>query len=537
MFGFGGRYDGTFTIPEDLSTAGTFTVGVSAQHSVLVSSYPEREYWVYKDTAYDYFQVEFFDVWVHLKDVKTTSSSLDLYIYDKEGVPLEDANVSYEWEYTNDDNEELTYTGSGMTDQSGVLAVTLDHGDLGQGFGQFQVTGEVVHEGRTQEFDGQIWPRDNHSPGSDIEEGMWTVCLTEQPVEEDKTTTIEQQVTFDGAPLADELIYYYFINAGGVFGHGNTTTDGSGRFTATVEVPQADRDESSRYHLFSYIQFEADDGEWRHNSYFIDIGPQPSYVDYYQYTGPPITLDVSTFSTGDVVNVNMDYPIADGVREEATLLWGVGATPDWKTLKDQEWESWNPGSSNDMRTTPMIWDNGSYKASFICPEFLTPGTSIYVYGLIYLYDPPSPITIHAKVVTATLGSVNPRPMVTIDNLVEGKAYAGIEKVKGTASDDGTVQFVEVRVDDREWVRVTGTNDWSWEFITQNYGYGSGNHTVYVRSFDGKKYSDVINVTVVLDQSADDDDGKGSPGFGAATIIIGMTVVALALGRRRRSTGQ
>ncbi|MHC4779453.1 MAG: Ig-like domain-containing protein [Planctomycetota bacterium] len=532
MWGHFGRYNGTYVIPNDLTVAGTFGISVSGQYTYQISPYI-KEYWTYKDTASDTFYVEFFDIWAYLTDITATSSTFDLYVTGKDGEPLEGAEVAYEWEYSDDEADDITYAGSGTTDGRGILTVTLDHDDMGITCGNYELTGTVTHDGRSQEFDGQVWNKDDHFPATGPHDGFGTLCLTDQPLEPGTTTTIEQLVTFEGVPLASQTVYYFFTHMGGVFAHGNATTDEEGRYSVSLDVPTLDREGTDRNRLYAWTQMDAGDGVWRYNRQFLSIGSHPSMYDLDKFivtVGGSIT--VTPFSTGDLVNVVVENFFADGVMEEAWLAWGVGQRPDWKTVRNLDWGSWNGGSPNDLMAVSMRWDNGSYKASFTCPWFLEPGDEIYLYGNVYLFEPTGDMDAKSHFTTAIVGPLNPRPTVTLDNLVEGKAYGGIITVKGTASDDASVQFVELRVDGKEWERAVGTDEWTISITTPNHGYGVEEHDIYVRSFDGKKYSEVTNITVVFDQSVEDDDDNGSPGFGAASIIIGMVAIALVVGRRR-----
>ncbi|MCK4366376.1 MAG: fibronectin type III domain-containing protein, partial [Thermoplasmata archaeon] len=69
-------------------------------------------------------------------------------------------------------------------------------------------------------------------------------------------------------------------------------------------------------------------------------------------------------------------------------------------------------------------------------------------------------------------------------------------VLGRASDpDGTVEFVEVRVDSSGWMQAIGTTSWSYDLDTTVFS--DGTHTIYARSFDGTDYSGLATVTVTV----------------------------------------
>ncbi|MCG2826491.1 MAG: Ig-like domain-containing protein, partial [Thermoplasmatales archaeon] len=63
-------------------------------------------------------------------------------------------------------------------------------------------------------------------------------------------------------------------------------------------------------------------------------------------------------------------------------------------------------------------------------------------------------------------------------------------IRGTAFDVVSVEKVEVKINDGEWVTVNGVETWNYEWKTT-----PGKHTIYARSFDGTGYSTVSSVNV------------------------------------------
>ncbi len=89
---------------------------------------------------------------------------------------------------------------------------------------------------------------------------------------------------------------------------------------------------------------------------------------------------------------------------------------------------------------------------------------------------------------------NERPTISLASLAAGSTVNGTVTISGTASDsDGTVQSVEVKIDDASWQTATGTDSWTYDWGTTTVG--NGNHTISARSYDGEDYSDVASVIV------------------------------------------
>jgi len=142
---------------------------------------------------------------------------------------------------------------------------------------------------------------------------------------------------------------------------------------------------------------------------------------------------------------------------------------------------------------------------------------------------------------------NERPTVHIDSPYEGNQVGGIVKVEGVAFDeDGYIVSVEIRIDDGDWLAVSGTTSWSYLWDTTLVEEKIGDHTITVRAFDGELHSEEQSVTVAVDNQQytygpdDDDDGDfeiaGMNGYlvagGAGVAVVAVIGVAILVMRRR-----
>ncbi len=101
---------------------------------------------------------------------------------------------------------------------------------------------------------------------------------------------------------------------------------------------------------------------------------------------------------------------------------------------------------------------------------------------------------------------NQPPEVIVTSSLQGK-LSGVVTIEGTAADDsGYVAKVEVKVDDGVWRPAVGTESWSYSLNTREYR--AGEHTLYVRAFDGKIFGDPLEITITIDNY--DSDGDGIP---------------------------
>ena len=76
---------------------------------------------------------------------------------------------------------------------------------------------------------------------------------------------------------------------------------------------------------------------------------------------------------------------------------------------------------------------------------------------------------------------------------DGAAISGTVTIQGTASDDVSVEKVEIRIDTGSWQEATGTASWSYSWDTTTVA--NGNHTIYARAYDGTDYSSIDSITV------------------------------------------
>lgn len=133
---------------------------------------------------------------------------------------------------------------------------------------------------------------------------------------------------------------------------------------------------------------------------------------------------------------------------------------------------------------------------------------------------------------------NELPTCTVDTPTPDIPLSGFHSIDGTASDlDGLVEKVEIRIDERPWIEVTGTTSWTYDWDTTTVE--DGNHTIYVRSFDGTDYSSEVSVTVVVDnappQEPRDDWMWIVVGVAVVLVVILLALYLLTRRRKKRET--
>ncbi|MCD6448621.1 MAG: right-handed parallel beta-helix repeat-containing protein, partial [Thermoplasmata archaeon] len=91
---------------------------------------------------------------------------------------------------------------------------------------------------------------------------------------------------------------------------------------------------------------------------------------------------------------------------------------------------------------------------------------------------------------------NTPPEINVIYPVNESKVSGTIIIKGKAWDkDGneTITKVEIKVNDEEWKEATGTINWAYTLDTTKLS--NGNHTIYIRCYDGIDYSKIITITI------------------------------------------
>jgi hypothetical protein len=94
--------------------------------------------------------------------------------------------------------------------------------------------------------------------------------------------------------------------------------------------------------------------------------------------------------------------------------------------------------------------------------------------------------------------INNPPAVAIINPIASEIISEKYSTNGTATDpdgDGTIDEVQIMIDNGTWIIVTGTN--SWTFTWDTTSVSDGPHTICARAFDGKNYSIIPEPSVAI----------------------------------------
>jgi len=147
-------------------------------------------------------------------------------------------------------------------------------------------------------------------------------------------------------------------------------------------------------------------------------------------------------------------------------------------------------------------------------------------------------------ISVCVDNVDNPPWVYLAHPESGETVHGLTLVWGFAGDDHGVKLVQVRIDDGEWHEATNTgheHPWStWAFEWDTTTVQNGEHHVCARSFDGRQYSKVVCVGVIVENSPNPVGREpDSAPLGGATPFAGLgllTGVGVAILMWLRSHG-
>jgi len=98
---------------------------------------------------------------------------------------------------------------------------------------------------------------------------------------------------------------------------------------------------------------------------------------------------------------------------------------------------------------------------------------------------------------------NSKPVVIIDYPKEGSKVSGTLIVHGRSFDkDNDTVRIQFKVDNGSWKEIDGFPNWFFEIDTRSYH--NGLHTIFVRGFDGKAFSEITKVNFFIENRMEKD---------------------------------
>ncbi|MDD3492266.1 MAG: BsuPI-related putative proteinase inhibitor [Candidatus Thermoplasmatota archaeon] len=192
-----------------------------------------------------------------------------------------------------------------------------------------------------------------------------------------------------------------------------------------------------------------------------------------------------------------------GEYDDVVRLWGM-VTETWSVYETRHFNFTWDGKDNDGIYVP----DGTYEITGSVDGFTTNTVTISFGHIIYI-----------KPIVNIFPSTN---IITIgDTLtINGTCFHG--------ENNETVEKVEIKIGDGEWIQVNGIDDWN--FIWDAKDVESGLYVIKVRAYDGQEYSNIKSTVVEVKEG--DQTSNDTAGFEFAIFVVGI-IATLIVAKRRK----
>ena len=337
--------------------------------------------------------VDFYILWAHLDKLSSDETRLDLWVLDLENSTVEDAYVAVNLSYEDSSSRDQESHWNGTTDGNGMVSVVLSHPHVHPTYNYLTIEGFVDHGGLRQTFFETLRAVPEDDDGISPEDTLAVMSLDEGTLAPSTEMELHFRAYSLGAPLEARPVYVYVHSLSDVHFNGVVETDGDGEFSVTIVTPP----ENTRgWRTFLTCDFQAQfESEWYSTSILHEVTIcRMGEVDRFTDHGTEMTVETS--KDGSTFDVTLDHPEADGIDEEAVVIWTLGDTAALEDLDSPEWTrftafGWGWWDIFDGYPVKCRWSSGAYHTSFDVPTFLTGDVPVFVMGLILL-GPPDYIT-------------------------------------------------------------------------------------------------------------------------------------------------
>jgi len=100
-----------------------------------------------------------------------------------------------------------------------------------------------------------------------------------------------------------------------------------------------------------------------------------------------------------------------------------------------------------------------------------------------------------------------KPTITITYPANEATVSRLVMISGTARSNGpenNITTIEIKIGEENWATAQGTTLWSYDWST--YTLPNGGYTISARSYNGKEYSEVMTITVTVDNPTSVESG-------------------------------
>jgi len=114
------------------------------------------------------------------------------------------------------------------------------------------------------------------------------------------------------------------------------------------------------------------------------------------------------------------------------------------------------------------------------------------------------------------------PLVFITEPDQNEIVSEVVVVKGSASDNVNLEYVEVRLLPNDWERANGFENWFWSWNSSNDL--NGRYTVQARSYDGYNYSSIFSIDVEVTNEGSNRRPTASLSSNLNEVYVGENII-------------
>jgi len=302
-----GRYHYDYTAPE-----GTESREIQLEVQVR---YKDRQYWSQTNQGWAFLR--YYQVWFHKKEETRGLEGVlaDIGVSDEKGKAIV-ADMFVKYWYNDGGGNVIKKNVTGVTGEDGLMEIELNLTEIAPGS---NIDVLVWANGSGTRATYQQWAHTTffqlgiQSPGnwglSVVQHGPWWI-------QGDTTVEMEYSAYYDGDPLPNHDIYYYFFTSpwsagflppevefSELYAVGMSTTDSQGRFTVQLPTPP----------YTSNIEgwFKAEFNESRSGTFWESSSTYP-WVNHWYEVGEDMTVTVDNFGVGKEATVTVRRSGVDG---------------------------------------------------------------------------------------------------------------------------------------------------------------------------------------------------------------------------------
>ncbi len=261
-----------------------------------------------------------------------------------------------------------------------------------------------------------------------------------------------------------------------------------GDITMTVLPPEYTDDPDN----FILVIGSSPDYNYEETMYYLQIFTSDDPYDLYGQTSHTMPIMIAPVNDGPGISVIPDI-ILD---EDTTYTGNVDFISEYISDMDSGSEDLTVSFTPSSSRVNVYLDNGNYL--HVDPEMDYNGiVSVSIEANDGMDSSYSTFTVGIR-------SINDAPKVVVNNLFDGRIIDDMFYIRGSANDiEKSLRWVEIGIVEKDGFLYE--DDWEvaegayvWQYLLDIRDLSTGDYDVFVRAYDGRDYSEVLEFTITLE---------------------------------------